>query len=115
MRDSAEISGTSMNRSAVERWKSVARSGVWMSVMVVLGGRTSGRLESFPLITTRCESEFAISGRLSCRHETAGSGSDGVADRLSSTAGLQVDDVECGHREVAPGRYLADEQQIVSR
>ena len=53
MRDSAEISGTSMNRSTAERWKSVARSGVWMSVMVVSGGRTSGRLESLPLMMTR--------------------------------------------------------------
>src|SRR6267142_1823849 len=56
-----------------------------------------------------------MSERISCRHETAGSGRDGVADRLSSAAGLQVDDVECGNGEVAPGRNLADEQKIVSR
>ena len=55
MRDSAEISGTSINRSTVDRWKSVARSGVWTSVMVVFGGCTTGRLESFPLMMTRCE------------------------------------------------------------
>ena len=62
MRDSAEISGTSMNRSTEERWKSVARSGVWTSVMVVSGGRTNGRLESFPLTMTKWEVEVVMSG-----------------------------------------------------
>ena len=89
MRDSAEISGTSMNRSTEERWKSVARSGVWTSVMVVFGGCTTGRLESLPLITTRCEVAELMSGRLTRhRHTAACSGVDGVGDRLRSTAGL---------------------------
>src|ERR1700756_4392520 len=116
MRDSAEISGTSMNRSTVERWKSVARSGVWTSVMVVFGGRTIGRLESLPLITTRCEVEVFMSESLSCRwHTEASSGGDGVGDRPGGIAGLPSDDVERRNGEVAARRHLPHEQEIVAR
>src|SRR4029078_6910822 len=89
MRDSAEISGTSMNRSTVERWKSVARSGAGPGVMVVFGGCTTGRLESFPLMMIRCEVAEVISRRLSChRHTEACSGGDGIGDRLRNTGGF---------------------------
>src|ERR1700737_1279071 len=110
MRDSAEISCTSMNRSTAERWKSVARAGVGPGVRVVCGGCATGRLESLPLITTRCEVEVLTSEGLSCRqHTEVSSGGNGVGDRPSSIAGLPVDDIERGHGEVAARRHLADE------
>src|SRR5215212_7769238 len=116
MRESAEISGTSMKRSTAERWKSVARSGVWTSVMVVCGGRTNGRLESFPLTMTRCKVGVVMSGRLS-RHPRAEacSGVDGVGDRQCRSTGLSSNDIERRHGEVAARRYLSDEQEIVAR
>src|ERR1700738_3564743 len=114
-----------MNRSTVERCKSVARSGVWTSVMVVFGGRTTGRLESLPLITTRCEVEVVMSERLSCGRDTesssggansgAGSVRHGVGDRLRRMVRLPGVEVERRHGEVAARRYLPDEQEIVAR
>src|SRR4029453_13476647 len=116
MRDAAEISGTSMNRSTAERWKSVARSGVWTSVMLVFGGCTTGRLESFPLTMTRGEVAEVMSGCLSRhRHAEAGSGSDRIGDRLRSVARLPRNDIERRHGEVAARRHLSDEQEIVAR
>src|SRR5829696_3833285 len=116
MRDGAEISGTSMNRSTAERWKSVALSGVWTSVMVVSGGRTTGMLESFPLMMIRCEVDVVMSGRLSRhRHAEACWGGDGIGDRLRSAAGLPDNDIKRGHGEVAARRHLADQQEIVAR
>ena len=84
--------------------------------MMVSGGRTTGRLESFPLTMIRCEVEVVMSGRLSrYRHTGACSGGDGIGDRLRSTAGLPADDIERRHGEVAARRYLADQQEIVAR
>src|ERR687894_2382866 len=98
-RDAAEISGTSMNRSTAERWKSVALSGVWTRVMVVSGGRTSGRLESFPLTMTTCEVGVVMSGCLSRRWEAC-SDVDGIDDRLRSATGLSGNDIERRDGEV---------------
>src|SRR5829696_1701476 len=113
-RDAAEISGTSMKRSTVARWKSVALSGVWTSVMVVSGGRTTGRLESFPLTMTRCAVGVVMSGRLS-RHVEVCSGCDGISDGLCSATGLSDNDIERRDGEVAARRYLSDEQEVVAR
>ena len=56
MRDSAEISGTSMNRSTEERWKSVALVRGLDKRDGGICGRTNRKAESFPLTMTRWRS-----------------------------------------------------------